>query len=175
MADYKCDICGKKATVHITKIINGQKFKIHLCEKCAKENPAQIEALVNTQVALGQAQNVPLDTAESEGSKPPERSSAAKKCPNCEAEFSHFEKTGRVSCAYCYEAFADKFDEILMQMHGSNRHCGKMPKVLEKKIPKNLLKNLNEQLNEAVAEERYEDAAVLRDKIKELKPTSPKK
>lgn len=174
MADYKCDICGKKATVHITKIINGQKFKIHLCEDCAKENPAQIEALVNTQIALGQAQAAP-DTVESDGGNAPEKVSAAKKCPNCEAEFSHFEKTGRVSCAYCYEAFADKFDEILMQMHGSNRHCGKTPKVLEKKIPKNLIKNLNEQLGEAIAQERYEDAAVLRDKIKELKSTSQKK
>lgn len=174
MADYKCDICGKKATVHITKIINGQKFKIHLCEDCAKENPAQIEALVNTQIALGQAQAAP-DTAENEGGNAPEKVSAAKKCPNCEAEFSHFEKTGRVSCAYCYEAFADKFDEILMQMHCANRHCGKTPKVLEKKIPKNLIKNLNEQLGEAIAQERYEDAAVLRDKIKELKSTSQKK
>lgn len=174
MADYKCDICGKKATVHITKIINGQKFKIHLCEDCAKENPAQIEALVNTQIALGQAQTAP-DTVESDGGNAPEKVSAAKKCPNCEAEFSHFEKTGRVSCAYCYEAFADKFDEILMQMHCANRHCGKTPKVLEKKIPKNLIKNLNEQLGEAIAQERYEDAAVLRDKIKELKSTSQKK
>lgn len=174
MADYKCDICGKKATVHITKIINGQKFKIHLCEDCAKENPAQIEALVNTQIALGQAQAAP-DTAENEGGNTPEKVSAAKKCPNCEAEFSHFEKTGRVSCAYCYEAFADKFDEILMQMHCANRHCGKTPKVLEKKIPKNLIKNLNEQLGEAIVQERYEDAAVLRDKIKELKSTSQKK
>lgn len=31
-----CDECGKRpATVHITKIENGKKTDIHLCEQCA--------------------------------------------------------------------------------------------------------------------------------------------
>ena len=36
--EYKCDICGAPATVHITKIVNGQKIKMHLCQACAQKN-----------------------------------------------------------------------------------------------------------------------------------------
>ena len=35
--EHKCDICGKPATVHITKIIDNKKVKIHLCSKCAEK------------------------------------------------------------------------------------------------------------------------------------------
>ena len=35
--EYKCDICGKPATVHITKIIDSKKVKIHLCSECAEK------------------------------------------------------------------------------------------------------------------------------------------
>ena len=41
--EYKCDICGNPATVHITKIIDGKKIKIHLCSACAEK--ASLEAI----------------------------------------------------------------------------------------------------------------------------------
>ena len=41
--EYKCDICGNPATVHITKIIDGKKITIHLCSACAEK--ASLEAI----------------------------------------------------------------------------------------------------------------------------------
>ena len=39
-----CDICGKKkATVHLTEIVDEQMSEMHLCEECARQKSAQME------------------------------------------------------------------------------------------------------------------------------------
>ena len=40
----QCDICGKKkATVHLTEIVDEQMSEMHLCEECAREKSVQME------------------------------------------------------------------------------------------------------------------------------------
>ena len=39
-----CDICGKKkATVHLTEIVDEQMSEMHLCEECARQKSSQME------------------------------------------------------------------------------------------------------------------------------------
>ena len=39
-----CDICGKKkATVHLTEIVDEQMSEMHLCEECARQKSVQME------------------------------------------------------------------------------------------------------------------------------------
>ena len=39
-----CDICHKrKATVHLTEIINDKVTKLHLCEECASKKSEEME------------------------------------------------------------------------------------------------------------------------------------
>ena len=39
-----CDICAKKkATVHLTEIVDEQMSEMHLCEECAREKSVQME------------------------------------------------------------------------------------------------------------------------------------
>ena len=39
-----CDICGKKkATVHLTEIVDEQMSEMHLCEECARQKSTQME------------------------------------------------------------------------------------------------------------------------------------
>ena len=39
-----CDICSKKkATVHLTEIVDEQMSEMHLCETCAREKSMQME------------------------------------------------------------------------------------------------------------------------------------
>ncbi len=41
-----CEECGKRmATLHFTKIINGEKTEYHLCEVCAKEKGEKLTGL----------------------------------------------------------------------------------------------------------------------------------
>ncbi|MBZ0166904.1 MAG: excinuclease ABC subunit B, partial [Candidatus Omnitrophica bacterium] len=39
----KCDLCNKKATVHLTEIVDEQMSEMHLCEECAREKSVQME------------------------------------------------------------------------------------------------------------------------------------
>ena len=40
----QCDLCGaKKATVHLTEIVDEQMTELHLCEDCAREKSVQME------------------------------------------------------------------------------------------------------------------------------------
>ncbi len=40
----QCDLCAKKkATVHLTEIIDEQMSEMHLCEECAREKSVQME------------------------------------------------------------------------------------------------------------------------------------
>ncbi len=40
----QCDICKKKkATVHLTEIIDDQMSEMHLCEECARKKSIQME------------------------------------------------------------------------------------------------------------------------------------
>ncbi|HRZ40868.1 MAG TPA: hypothetical protein P5246_07650, partial [Candidatus Omnitrophota bacterium] len=40
----RCDDCGKKkATVHLTELVDGQISELHLCEECAKAKSVQME------------------------------------------------------------------------------------------------------------------------------------
>ena len=43
-----CQECGKKpATLHFTKIVNGEKTEFHICESCAREKGEGIPGTSN--------------------------------------------------------------------------------------------------------------------------------
>ena len=100
------------------------------------------------------------------------------KCDSCGSTFEDIIKTGRYGCANCYDVFEDRMDPILKKLQGANRHNGRLGKIsdnnvkFEKKEEKtenktdNKLEKLQEDLKLAIKEERYEDAAKIRDEIK---------
>jgi protein arginine kinase activator len=91
------------------------------------------------------------------------------KCPACGFEYSEFKKIGRFGCAECYRAFEAQLIPLLRQLHGSTQHQGKSPKQLgPKAIIRRELIDLKEELSRAIGDERYEDAAQIRDRIKKL-------
>ncbi|MFI3291166.1 MAG: UvrB/UvrC motif-containing protein [Opitutales bacterium] len=190
MSDYKCDICEKKATVHITKFVGGQKLKFHLCQECAEKNQDKLKALIDTQVVL-KKKPAQLESVVEDMLGGLKKAPKILICPHCKTSFEEFEKATKVACEHCYEAFSRKFDEILEQIHLSKEHKGivlegskkrKKRPVAKDKAPEDVdlkevveeieeasLEKLNADLALAISQERYEDAALLRDKIKSLK------
>jgi protein arginine kinase activator len=158
-----CDICGKnQATVHLTEIVDEQMNELHLCEECAREKSAQMEQ----QFGLGDLL-VGLTEFGKPGKK--ETEGADVECPNCGLTYSDFRKIGRLGCSECYTAFKKYLAPLLRRIHGSCQHVGKSPvkvgKVSRKKID---LQELHKQLQKAIESEAFEEAAQLRDRIKEL-------
>ena len=74
-----------------------------------------------------------------------------------------------MGCERCYDEFKDAIEATLEQIQPSTTHKGRLGGEAGAKIQKtNELDRLKEQLKRAILDEKYEDAAVLRDKIKKI-------
>jgi len=162
-----CDICGKNpATVHLTEIIDDQMNELHLCEECARQKSTQMEQ----QFGLSD-----LLAGMAEVAKPDKEIEAATrvKCASCGLTYADFKKIGRLGCAECYSAFKKYLRPLLKRIHGSSQHVGKSPlkvaKALKKKID---LQELRNRLQKAIEKEEFEEAAEIRDQIRELEKKS---
>jgi protein arginine kinase activator len=155
-----CDICKKnEANVHLSEVVGGKKTDFHLCESCAKEKGVNVEngfSLADLLVGLGSADEI---KAEEPGIK----------CPSCGLTQADFKKTGRLGCAVCWETFEQGLGSLLKAMHKSDRHVGKVPSKAAHTIAiAEQIKELGVELDKAVREERYEEAAQIRDQIRAL-------
>ncbi len=178
-----CENCGEnEANVRYTQIVNGVKKEMHLCDKCSKElgiGNFDFNMPINFSSFLG-------DFFEDEKEFLPSFGVAEKLiCNNCGMTYDEFINTGKFGCEDCYEIFSNKIDPILKNIHGGNRHIGRgilpnanrrieniskpvQAKNVETKNEDNKLDELKNDLKKAIKEERYEDAAKLRDEIKKL-------
>lgn len=160
-----CDICGKKqATVHLTEIVDDQMSELHLCEECARNKSAQMEQQFGlSDILAGMADfDKPVKAAET----------VSLKCPNCGLTYAEFKKIGRLGCGDCYTAFRQYLAPLLKRIHGSSRHSGKMPEGAETRPEqprgKSEMQELRRRLLTAVEREDFEEAAGLRDRIRDL-------
>jgi len=157
-----CDVCGKKpATVHLTEIIDEQMNELHLCEDCARQKSADMEqqfGLGDLLGGLAEFEKVSL-----------EKETVSLKCPKCGLTYTDFKKIGRLGCAECYTTFKKYLGTLLKRIHGSNIHFGKSPVAVTKAQKKKVdVQELRSKLQSAIGIEAFEEAAKLRDQIKEL-------
>ncbi len=160
----KCNVCGiREATVHLTEVINGEVAKMHICDQCAKDKSEEMQSHFGlTDLLSGLMDMSPvvpggqLDTDE------------GLKCSGCGMTYFDFQKSGRLGCGKCYEEFAPDLSELLKKIHGSDRHVGKAPYAgADTEEKREDLQRLKQELDKLVREEKFEKAAVLRDKIAE--------
>ncbi len=165
----KCTHCNEReANTHIKRIINGKKEEMHLCEECARElgvmeefsfEPFSMDSLFSNLLGAGAAALNSL--------------SGVDRCTYCGTTFNDIANSGRVGCAHCYDRFEDKLAPSIEKLHGRVKHIGKSVSYTEESEAENekkpsKLETLKEELKKAVQEQRFEDAAVLRDKINAL-------
>jgi protein arginine kinase activator len=158
----KCDLCDKKATVHLTEIVDEQVTEMHLCEECAREKSVQMEQQFGLADLLAGLSDFGKNVKEVEKVK--------LKCKNCGLTYDDFRKFGRLGCSQCYDAFKTHLSTLLKKIHGSNQHVGKSPAKMSKTKKKQFedLQSLKVQMIEAIQQEDFEKAAKLRDKIRDL-------
>ena len=153
-----CQRCKKQqATVHLTEILQNEKRERHLCEDCAREEGVAVKAQVNLQDILSGM----LEAHQAAGKE------ANLTCPDCGITYAEFRNQGRLGCPHDYEVFAEPLKEVLEKVHGGTVHTGKLPERAgaDTKAQRELMQ-LRRQLQEAVDNEKYEEAARLRDLIK---------
>ncbi len=168
----RCDECGKKkATVHLTELVDGQISELHLCEECAKEKSVQMEQQFGLADLLAGLSDFGKTSPSPSPSSPEIQQAKIESCANCGMTYADFKKHGRLGCSDCYSHFRSRLGSLLKKIHGASQHSGKSPKVLAAPVESaqpvvNDLDTLKKQLQQAVLCEDYERAAELRDRIR---------
>lgn len=161
----QCQECGKRqATLHFTKIINGEKTELHICESCARERGELIPGTASG-FSIHNLLSGLLDfDAAANGAKPPQL-----RCENCGMTYSQFSKLGKFGCSQCYKHFADRLEPLLKRVHGNTVHVGKIPKRAGGRVKtKREIDRLKKEMQGKIEREDFETAARLRDQIREL-------
>ena len=164
-----CDVCGKKqATVHLTEIVDDSMSELHLCEECARKKSQQME----NQFGLAD-----LLAGLAEFGKPMEQKEIVNlKCVNCGITYDNFIKMGRLGCGDCYTSFRKYLAPLLKKIHGTIQHVGKSPYKLGKPIKTSSdTQELRDKLQKAIEREEFEEAARIRDQIKNMQKTKAAK
>ena len=158
----KCDLCQKKATVHLTEIVDEQMSEMHLCEECARQKSVQMEQQFGLADLLAGLADF--------GKTNPEAQKVKLQCSNCGINYDDFRKFGRLGCSECYNTFKAHLGTLLKKIHGSNQHFGKTPVSMRESQKQTIetLHDLRNQLQKAIEAEDFEKAAQLRDKIREF-------
>lgn len=181
---YKCDICGAPATVHLTQIVDGNIHKVHLCEKCAgKSKVAELpilkftEMLAKTLAAGGKKASQEISSTDAAGRTP------GKVCPVCGMTDLVFEKKHLFGCSHCYEIFTEEIEDLLPKIQRGRDYRGdagthtqrSRAAISPAKKKTELRENLQARLSEAVRKEDYSLAAQLRDELRALEKMSDEK
>jgi protein arginine kinase activator len=167
-----CQECGKRpATLHYTKIVNGEKTEFHLCEVCAQEKGEHIP-MMDSGFSIHQLLSglLNFDTPYAEGGQAKSATQAGMlRCPTCGLTYTQFSKIGRLGCSDCYRAFGERLVPLFRRVHGNIAHRGKVPERTGGRLRvRREIERLKEQLQQCVAREAFEEAARLRDRIRTL-------
>jgi len=157
-----CSICKEKeATVHYTQIIGDKMQKVDLCEACSKTKGINDTSGFSLADLMLGGLGASLETDDAANGK-------ELKCPRCGYSQQDFKKSGRLGCPECYKVFADGLESLLKAMHKGTRHVGKVPEALrQNRDLSDRLKTLQRRLAKTVEAEDFEQAAKLRDEIKQ--------
>ena len=146
-----CTACKvAEATDHFTLVKEGKLLKVSLCEVCRE--------------AFGYTKS-PGTGAD------PGDPQAGSGCPGCGFPLAEYRATRRMGCPECYQVFAEGLEGLLKTMHKGTRHVGKSPEALrQSRDNAEKLKSLQKKLVKAIESEDFEQAAKLRDELKDLPP-----
>lgn len=179
----KCQNCGEnEANVRYTEVINGKKKEYILCEDCAQKLGVTEKMNYDMSMDLGNFFGGFFDDYNSNTNLLNSFNNVKElRCDKCGMTYNDFIKSGKFGCDNCYTVFAKRLDGVLKNLQGDNIHKGRKGKKSSRKIEtatinenkepkqeKSKLDELKEKLNLAIKEERYEDAAKIRDEIKKL-------
>ena len=157
-----CEKCGKNiATTHICSVIGGVKTEKYLCADCAaNEGVTDFKDLtLGGMLSSMFGDFLPLNSSTKEVA-----------CECCGSTFSDIAKRGKAGCPQCYKTFYSELLPYIKRVHGSVKHIGKTQNTTQSETQKaeDTVSSLKEQLAKLVKEERFEEAAELRDRIRKM-------
>lgn len=164
-----CQKCHKNlATVRYAEVVDGKVRDLHLCPDCLTKQ--QETAGPGFELAGPAPASKP--TARPRPERP--RLKSPRTCKSCGAHLIKVLDSGRVGCGECYRVFSEDIEPMLAALHGNTTHRGKSMHVADaasgdvRARVRSDLQTKRSLLRSALETENYEDAAALRDDIRQL-------
>ncbi|MBU9720256.1 MULTISPECIES: UvrB/UvrC motif-containing protein [Bacillaceae] len=166
-----CQECQERqATLHFTKIINGEKTEFHICDVCAKDKGEYFPGSNSFSIHQLLSGLLDVDHPVSKANEGFAQQKAQLRCSSCGMTYQQFADIGRFGCSNCYKRFNEKLDPIFKRIHSGNaKHAGKIPKRKGKDLHIHKeIRRLKEQMQQYISKEEFEQAAEIRDEIRSL-------
>ncbi len=161
-----CENCKKNtATTYFKRTVNGKTREVFLCSECAAKLGLGDSMMNFGNFGFGLTALSDLLTASAVPSAT---------CPTCGMTLREVSDTGRMGCTDCYDTFRDYLRRLLPRISGNKAHTGKVPRAGKKETADDI-GALKEKLAKAIQTENFEEATVLRDKIRALEAEQNKK
>jgi protein arginine kinase activator len=164
--------CSMPKNIHVTESVKGALSQHFICQQCASHHLPEQHGSSPFSLPMAPKNNQlgPVDFLSGLMHKIREEYESEKAmreaCPSCGMTLAQFIHSGRIGCPECYEFFYTLLAKLLEHLHeGADKHVGKRPKRGSLETMKNSLIVLRKKMDAAVKEERYEDAAKIRDQI----------
>ncbi len=182
MSPPVCQSCQEReATILFRHIRGNEKRTLRLCSRCAGQRARKFEE-GSPETPAPSAAGGPEAKPDSPPKKPAAKqinvvvghlslseSTEQVECGECGMTYKDFRKVGRLGCGGCYSAFSSQLERLFKRIHGAVRHEGKGPRPSSPEFRSgDEWQKLKEALRQAVAEEAYEKAAAIRDRIAQL-------
>lgn len=155
-----CQECGQReASICFATIINGEKHEEYLCQECVAKK--QLLRFDLSQLAA--------QLAKKKEPAAPEAPVPQLTCGACGTTYAQFLKEGAMGCPMCYDAFREPLGAYLMKKLGRAQYAGDAPEQAGEQVSLRMERDkMKQRLHRAVEEENYEQAALLRDRIRAL-------
>lgn len=156
-----CKYCSNPATIHLTDLVGGEKKVTHLCKACAEAKKMLKQADVDLPGLLQGLIGKHI------GREAEELSSLV--CPDCGIRYMDFRAQGRLGCPNDYVHFRKGLEPLIEKIHRLGKHLGKIPKYSPpiSQASLNEIIRIRQDLKKAIEAEAYEEAARLRDLLKQ--------
>lgn len=164
----ECSECRKKITVRYTKITDSGTTLTSMCSDCPQlEKRLHGDSVERIEVGKQKSTEEGLV------------------CGTCGTSLANVRMGSLLGCSHCYEIFSDVLIEelskskkvsgqLIQKKKNMPYHVGRSPGEITELSPTLRLLALNEALTETLDREDYEQAAWLRDQIKELEEQQAK-
>lgn len=156
-----CEECNRNpATVYKTIMVDGKRKNKRLCAVCAslhgevfRFSGSSINSILSGMFCV----------------QPEQEERDMHRCSMCSRSLKQIKMSGEMGCSACYIEFASELEPVLNRMQGKAVHKGGIPKAMSEEYLRNQeIKELRKELMQAIKIEDYENAAKIRDSIREL-------
>lgn len=155
--------CPHAKNINFSQLVDGEVENLNICQLCMihKDHPLMPTKLTKL-----------MDMIENVYEK------KRNICSCCGMRFEDIIRAKRYGCDNCYKTFREQSISIFKKCQFENKHIGKVPSAWEKEFLKHnasiQIALLKEEMQIAVSHEKYEEAAAIQDKIKEIEATKDK-